>query len=168
MAAEIASLLSRIQKAFQPTVHVLVPQMLFSYMISKVVKEHPSPVEANKELFKLGLWGGSVALLEFSKSIDLKKIWPKSFDFNKFSSYAKIADRGAWYLFAGHMPKINIEASGSKLIWVTLREDPRKEAFYKIEVPEGVSVWYFLAGSYEGSVLTLLRLVGEEEKYFTK
>jgi hypothetical protein len=167
MATEIAGMFLRLQKMFQPTVHVFVPQMLFSYMVSTVVKERPSPTEANRELFRLGLWGGSVAMLKFSKTINPKDIWPKSFDVGKFTSYAKLNHGGAWYLFAGHMPEINVEARGQKFIWITLRELPGKETFYKIETPEGVDVWYFLAGSYEGAALTLLRLVGEEEKYFT-
>lgn len=167
MSAEIARFLLRFQKMFQPTVHVLVPQVLFTYMVSDISRKNPSPSLANKELFRIGVWSGSIAILKLAKPSDLASFWPKSFDAEKLSNFFRVFGSAAWYIFAGHMPKISIEKKSEKILWLELRENPGKEAFYKIEVPEGINVWFFLAGAYEGATLTAFRMLGEEENYLT-
>jgi hypothetical protein len=165
VSVEIAKALVRLRKMLQPTVHVLVPQVLFSYLISTVTRERRSPQEVNRELFRLGVWGGSLAMLKLAKPEELARFWPKSFDAGKLGGHIKLFGSAAWYIFAGHMPAIRTEARAPKLVWVNLEESPGKDAFYKVETPEGVSVWYFLAGAYEGATLTSFRMLGEEERF---
>jgi hypothetical protein len=167
MSAEIARFLLRFQKMFQPTVHVLVPQVLFTYMVSDISQKSPSPSLANKELFRIGVWSGSIAMLKLAKPGDLASFWPKSFDAEKLSNFVRIFGSAAWYLFAGHLPKISTEKKLEKVLWIELREISGKESFYKIEVPEGINVWFFLAGAYEGATLTAFRMLGEEENYLS-
>jgi hypothetical protein len=136
-------------------------------MVSDIFQKNPSPSLANKELFRIGVWSGSIAMLKLAKPGDLASFWPKSFDAEKLSTFVRVFGSAAWYLFAGHMPKISTGKKLEKVLWIELREISGKESFYKIEVPEGINVWFFLAGAYEGATLTAFRMLGEEENYLS-
>jgi hypothetical protein len=136
-------------------------------MVSDISQKNPSPSLANKELFRIGVWSGSIAMLKLAKPGDLASFWPKSFDAEKLSTFVRVFGSATWYLFAGHMPKVSTEKKLEKVLWIELREISGKESFYKIEVPEGIDVWFFLAGAYEGATLTAFRMLGEEENYLS-
>ncbi|ABL78598.1 hypothetical protein Tpen_1200 [Thermofilum pendens Hrk 5] len=167
MATEIARILMRIQKHFAPTVHVLVPQMLFAYMVSSVAREVSSPSEVNKALFRNGVWSGTIAMTRMAKPEDLSALWPRRFDPGKLAGFVKVFGEGAWYIFAGHLPRLNAKPVADGVLWITIEEGEGKEAFYSIEVPEGVNVFYFLAGAYEGATQTAFRMLGEEERWIS-
>jgi hypothetical protein len=165
VSVEIAKALVRLRKMLQPTVHVLVPQVLFSYLISTVTRERRSPQEVNRELFRIGVWTGSLAMLKLAKPSDIARFLPDTFDADIIGDGIKLVGSAAWYIFAGHMPTIKTEIKAPKFLWINLMESPGKDAFYKIETAEGVNVWYFLAGAYEGAALTAFRMLRKEELY---
>jgi hypothetical protein len=164
--SEVYKIAFRLQKAFTPTVHVLVAKVLFTYMVTTVVRERRDPRAVNAELFRQGIWGGSLALLNLAPADTLRRLWkPEPSGVAKF---IEVLSSAAWYIFAGHMPSVRTEVLDERgIVWVEVEEAPGKDAFYKVEVPEGVNTLYFVAGAYEGATQTAYRLLGVEGQWLS-
>ncbi|MEM0335770.1 MAG: hypothetical protein QXT33_05160 [Thermofilum sp.] len=168
MSSEIAKLALRFQKMMFPTVHVLVPKVLFTYLVSSVLREHGDPADANRELFKHGVWSGSTALLHLSSPSALRSLWPKDGRAEGVQRFIEVYGQAAWNIFAGYLPRVSTEAVDKRgFVWALIEENPDKAAFYKVATPEGVDPLYFIAGAYEGATLTAFRLLEVEREWYS-
>jgi len=164
--SEIYKIALRLQKAFAPTVHVLVAKVLFTYMVTTIVRERKDPKAVNTELFRQGLWSGSLAMLNLAPVDSLKRLWKP--DPGGVARFIEVFGSAAWHIFAGHMPGLRTEVLDKRgVVWVEVEEVPGKDAFYKVEAPEGVDTLYFVAGAYEGATQTAYRLLGVEEQWLS-
>ncbi len=166
MSSAVLRFMVRLQKMYAPTVHVLVAKSLFAYMLERLLKEHREPEAVNRGLFREGVWVGSLAITKLASPAQLKRFRPGP-DLERTRRGVELYGAAAWYIFAGHVPSVRTEVADREgVIWIEIREDASKDAFYKIVVPEGVNTLYFVAGAYEGATATAFRLVGVEGEWF--
>ncbi len=162
--SEVYKLVLRLQKAFTPTVHVLVAKVLFAYMVSRIARERGDPRAVNTELFRQGVWGGSLAMLNLAPVDSLRRLWKP--DPGGVKRFIEVFGSAAWHIFAGHVPSLRTEVLDRRgIVWAEVEEVPGRDAFYKVEAPEGVNTFYFVAGAYEGATQTAYRLLGVEEQW---
>lgn len=168
MSSEIAKLALRLQKMLVPTVHVLVPKVLFTYMVSTIVREQGKAESVNRELFRQGVWSGSTALLNLTSPSALRGLWPKEGHVKGVQRFIEVYGSAAWNIFAGYLPRVATEAVDERgFVWARIVENPEKDAFYKVTTPEGVNTLYFIAGAYEGATLTAFRVLGVEREWYS-
>ncbi|MEM0459710.1 MAG: hypothetical protein QXZ31_07550 [Thermofilaceae archaeon] len=161
MSRELAKLGFKLQKAFAPSVHIIVPKILFTLVVKEVVKEKGDEVSACKELFRQGVWAGSLAVTNLASLASLMKFWPGKDDPHGVAGYAEMIGGAFWRLFVGHGPRVKTEVLDDKgLVWAEVTEAPGADAFYKVIAPAGVDTLFFVSGMYEGAFQTILNLVG--------
>lgn len=167
MSRELAKLAFRLQKAFAPTVHVLLPKILFTIMVSQIAKGEEDAISACRELFKQGVWAGSIAVANLASSASLRRFWPEKPDPRAVADYAEVFGRALWQIFVGHAPRVKTAVLDERgLAWVEF-EEAGGDAFYKIIAPADVNTAFFVAGMLEGAFQTAFRVVEAEAEWFS-
>ncbi|RLE98285.1 MAG: hypothetical protein DRJ63_07960 [Thermoprotei archaeon] len=172
MKKALAWLLARIQKSTgMPTVHIAVPKILLTVLLAELQRKLSSPREINRTLHKYGIWGGSICLVSMARPEDLQKIFPRDHRVEKVADFMEIYGKIAWYLFAGHMPSMEIKIiklSKGPALKGTIISDPRKETFVKdILSPRGVSPYYVCSGAYEAATAIAFRILKVDNKWWS-
>lgn len=166
MSFELAKLALRLQKTSAPTVHVLVPKFLLAHTLAQIVRERGEPAAVNKELFRLGILLGSLAVTKLASPASLRRFWPPKADAVRVAKFVKLLGGAAWWTLAGHIPSVKADAVDRRgLVWAEVREAPRRDAFYKIAAPQGVNVLFLMAGAYEGVVQEAFRAMNVEGEW---
>lgn len=168
MSRELAKLAFRLQKAFAPSVHVLVPKILFTMVVSQIAKDKEDAISACRELFKQGVWAGSIAATHLASSASLKRFWPEKPDPRAVADYTEVLGCALWQIFVGRTPRARTAVLDEKgLAWVEFEEAPGEDAFYKIIAPSDVNTVFFVAGMLEGAFQTVFRIVEAEAEWFS-
>lgn len=164
MSREMAKLAFRLQKAFAPTVHVLLPKVLFTSLVAQLVKESGDSLSACRELFKRGVQAGSLAVTSLASAASLKRFWPDKDDPRSVASYAELVCEAFWQIFVGHKPRVKASVLDERgLVWVEI--EAAGDAFYNVVAPPGVNTLYFVAGMLEGAFETMFSIIGVEREW---
>jgi len=168
---ELAKLIGRLSKHFQPTVHVLVPRMLLMFLIAKLEAEFTNPADINRELHRLGIWGGSRCLVELSKPEDLRKIYPADHDPEGVADFMEVYSILAWNWFSGHSPYFSskiIKEENGYIIEGIVKSVEDKETFAdKIETVSGVNPYYIASGGFEAATAIAFKILRVENIWWS-
>lgn len=147
----------KLGRAPSPAARYLIPKILFAHVVAEVVGRCASPMEANRELFKLGVGAGDLVAAVTAAPTHLKRLWPPGGEPGRVAEFSKLVFSSAWLNLTGRAPTVRAEVLSGGLVWIELEEKPGGDAFYKIVVPEGVNPLYFAAGVLEGYAQMVLR-----------